>query len=143
MTIRLYNMSYNPIKIDKTIPGTYTEKSIDFKGDMNILDISFELGYDSSLLDKNYAYISDLGRYYFIKPVGIIGHRIIFSGHCDVLKSWSSAIKSSNCIATRSNFGNKSIPDPMILELPSERISYRKISSAISGGTYVAIIGGK
>lgn len=143
MNIRLYNMTYNPIKIDKSIPVAYTEKSIDFKGDMNILDISFELGYDSSLLNKNYAYIPDLGRYYFIKPVGIIGHRIVFSGHCDVLKSWSSAIKSSNCIATRSNMGNLTIPDPMILELPSEQISYRKLSTEITGGTYVAIFGGK
>lgn len=143
MTIRLYNMTYNPIKIAKSVPATYTEKTIDFKGDMNILDITFELGYDSSLLNKNYAYISDLGRYYFIKPVGIIGHRIVFSGHCDVLKSWSSAIENSNCIATRSNFKNNTIPDPMILELPSEHITYRKLSTAITGGTYVAILGGK
>lgn len=143
MTIRLYNLNYNPIKIVKTLPASYTEKSIDFKGDMNILDISFELGYDSSLLNKNYAYIVELERYYFIKPTGIIGHRIVFSGHCDVLKSWSSSIKSSNCIATRSNMGNTTIPDPMILELPNEKITYRKLSSAITGGTYVAILGGK
>lgn len=143
MEIRLYTMSYNPIKINKTLPGTYVEKSINFKGDMDVLDISFTLGYDSSLLTKNYAYIPDLGRYYFIKPVGITGQEILFSGHCDVLKSWSSIIKSSNCIATRSNFKNKTIPDPMILELPSEQITYRKLSTPITGGTYVAIIGGK
>ena len=143
MNIRLYNLTYNPIKINKTIPNTYTSKTIEFKGDMNILDISFELSYSSELIGKNYAYIPDLGRYYFIKPVGIIGQKILFEGHCDVLKSWSSVIKSSNCIATRSNFKNNTIPDPMILELPSEKITYRKLSSAITGGTYVAIIGGK
>lgn len=142
MTIRLYNITYNPIKIDKTIPGTYTEKSIDFKGDMNILDISFELGYDSSLLNKNYAYISDLGRYYFIKPVGIIGHRIIFSGHCDVLKSWSSSIKGSKCTATRSNFKNSNIPENMSIEIPQDKITYRRLSSEITGNTYICIIGG-
>ena len=143
MTIRLYNMTYNPIVINKTLPVSYTEKTVEFKGDIDLLDISFELAYDSSLMNKNYAYISDLGRYYFIKPVGIVGQRIIFSGHCDVLKSWSSNIKSSNCIATRSNMGNLTIPDPMILELPNEQITYRKLSTEITGGTYVAIIGGK
>lgn len=143
MNIRLYNLTYNHIKINKIIPDTYTSKTIEFKGDMNILDISFELSYSSELIGKNYAYIPDLGRYYFIKPVGIIGQKILFEGHCDVLKSWSSVIKSSNCIATRSNFKNNTIPDPMILELPSEKITYRKLSSAITGGTYVAIIGGK
>lgn len=142
MNIRLYNMAYNPIKVDKSIPVSYTEKSIDFKGDMNILDISFELGYDSILLNKNYAYIPDLGRYYFIKPIGIIGHRIVFSGHCDVLKSWSSSIKGSKCTATRSNFKNSTIPDNMYLEIPQEKITYRKLSTALSGNTYICIIGG-
>ena len=142
MNIRLYNMAYNPIKVDKSIPVSYTEKSIDFKGDMNILDISFELGYDNALLNKNYAYIPDLGRYYFIKPIGIIGHRIVFSGHCDVLKSWSSSIKGSKCTATRSNFKNNTIPDNMYLEIPQEKITYRKLSTALSGNTYICIIGG-
>ena len=142
MNIRLYNMTYNPIKIDKTIPETYTEKSVSFKGDMDILNITFTLGYDATLLNKNYAYISDLGRYYFIKPIGITGQEIIFEGHCDVLKSWSSAIKSSKCTATRSNFKNKNIPENMALGIPQDRITYRKLSSELSGNTYICIIGG-
>lgn len=142
MTVTFYQLSINPIVLNKTV-GTGTDKSCVVKDNLNVLNPIFELDFDSSILSKNYMYVQDLGRYYFITSIEIINHVIIVRGHVDVLKTYNSQIRSGKCTATRSNKKNLTIPDTMVISLPTEKIQYRKISSEITGGTYVLILGGK
>lgn len=142
MTVKFYQLSLNPIILNKTL-GTATDKSCTIKGNLDVLNPVFELDFDTSILTKNYMYVADLGRYYFITSIEIVNHIIIISGHVDVLKTYNSEIRSGKCIATRSNQKNNTIPDTMVMTLPTEKISYRKLSTPISGETYVLIIGGK
>lgn len=142
MTVYFYQLSINPIVLNKTV-GTPDTKSAIIKDNLDVLNPVFELDFDSSILSKNYMYVPDLGRYYFITSIEIINHVIIVRGHVDVLKTYNSQIRSGKCTATRSNKKNLTIPDTMVISLPTEKIQYRKISSEITGGTYVLILGGK
>lgn len=142
MTVKFYTMALNPIVLNKTL-GTATDKTCTIKDSLDVINPTIELDFDASILSKNYMYIPDLGRYYFITSIEIINHVIIVRGHVDVLKTYNSQIRSGKCTATRSNKKNLTIPDSMIVTLPTEKIQYRKVSSAITGGTYVLIIGGK
>lgn len=141
MVVKLYQVSINPIVLNKTL-GTATDKTCTIKDNLNVTDPVIELDFDSSILSKNYMYISDLGRYYFIRNIEIINHVIVITGHVDVLKTYGSQIRSGNCTATRSNFYNKNIPESLALSLPNDKISYRKLSPALTGDTYICIIGG-
>lgn len=142
MTVTFYQLSINPIVLNKTL-GAGTDKSCVVKDNLDVLNPVFELDFDASILSKNYMYVADLGRYYFITSIEIINHVIIVRGHVDVLKTYNSQIRSGKCTATRSNKKNLTIPDTMVISLPTEKIQYRKLSSEITGGTYVLILGGK
>lgn len=142
MTVYFYSMNLQINKVDKTL-GTPTTKTCTIKDNLDVLNPVIELDFDSNILTKNYMYIADLGRYYFINSIDIINHTIVVTGHVDVLKTYSSDIKNSNGIATRSQYYNKNLADKLIVPLENEKIRYRVLSSEITGGTYVAIIGGK
>lgn len=142
MIVTFYQLSINPIVLNKTL-GTGTDKTCVIKDNLDVLNPVFEMDFDASILSKNYMYVPDLGRYYFITSIEIINHVIIVRGHVDVLKTYNSQIRSGKCTATRSNKKNLTIPDTMVISLPTEKIQYRKISGEITGGTYVLIIGGK
>lgn len=141
MTVTLYQVSINPIVVNKSL-GTGTDKSCTIKDNLDVLNPVIELDFDASILSKNYMYIPDLGRYYFIQDIKIINHVIVVTGHVDVLKTYGSQIRSGQCTATRSNFYNKNIPESLALNLPNDKITYRKLSPALSGNTYICIIGG-
>lgn len=142
LNIKLYNMAFNPIVLNKQL-STPTDYSCVIKDAIDLMNPVIELEFDASILNKNYMYIPDFGRYYFIEPPKIVGKRIFIQGHVDVLKTYNSQIRSGNCTATRSNKKNNTIPDTMVMTLPSEKITYRKLSTGITGDTYVLIIGGK
>lgn len=141
MTVSLYSVSINPIVVNKEL-GTGTDKTCTIKDNLDVLNPVIELDFDASILSKNYMYIADLGRYYFITNIEIVNHTIIIAGHVDVLKTYGSQIKAGNCTATRSNFSNKNIPESLALKIPQNKIQYRKLSEALTGSTYICIIGG-
>ena len=93
MVVTLYQLSINPIVLNKTL-GTGVDKSCTIKDNLNVTDPVIELDFDSSILSKNYMYIADLGRYYFIRNIEIINHVIVITGHVDVLKTYNSQIRS-------------------------------------------------
>lgn len=142
MNVTFYSIDFDRNHVVKALPaGQVVSCNLLYPADLH--DPMLRLEHDASSMTYNYAYIPDFGRYYYVDPPELEGKEDIFSLHVDVLMSFSTDIKNSPCIATRSNKGNDDIPDPMILEIPSEKIMYRKLSTAITGGTYVAILGGK
>lgn len=141
MTINFYNAKIRKNEIDKIL-GTPIVKTCSLKDGVSIEDPVLYIKHDASLFGCNYVYIPDFGRYYFIMGREIDGDNEYITCHVDVLKSFASDIKASKGTATRSNFYNRNIPDSMALELPQDRIQYRKLSEALTGETYIAIIGG-
>lgn len=65
----------------------------------------------STLSGCNYMEISEFGRKYFITDVVAVSDKLsMVSGHCDVLSTYASGIKSNSCILKRSN----NVNDPWI-----------------------------
>lgn len=142
MNVTFYNTKIKKNEINKNL-GTGTVISCSLKNGSSIEDPVLLMEHSATMFNYNYAYIADFGRYYFIAGREIAEHTEYLTLHVDVLKSFANDIKASNGIATRSQIYNKNIADNLIVPLESERVTYRKLSSAITGGTYVAIIGGK
>lgn len=142
MIVNFYNAKIKKNELDKTL-GTATVKSCELKNGSSIEDPVLYMTHDADLFAMNYVYIPDFGRYYFISGREIAEHTEYITCHVDVLKTYANDIKNSNGIATRSQYYNRNLADKMIIPLESEKIRYRILSSAITGGTYVAIIGGK
>lgn len=141
MTVNFYNAKIKKNEINKTL-GTAIVKTCALKNGSSIEDPVLYMEHDATLFNTNYVYIPDFGRYYFISGRELVEHTEYITCHVDVIKSFADDIKSSKGTATRSNFYNRNIPDSMALELPQDRIQYRKLSDALTGETYICIIGG-
>lgn len=142
MNVTFYNATFNRKRVVKTLPSG-TTIAVSIKDICDLHDPVLRLVHDDSHMSFNYAYIPDFGRYYSVDPPEIDGKEDVFYLHVDTLMSFANDIKNSKGIATRSQYYNKNIADSLVMTLESEKVRYRKLSSAITGGTYVAIIGGK
>ena len=141
MIINFYNAKIKKNEINKSL-GTPIVKTCSLKNGSSIEDPVLYMEHDTQLFQTNYVYIPDFGRYYFVTGRELIDHTEYITCHVDVLKTFADDIKASKGTATRSNFYNRNIPDSMGLELPQDRVQYRKLSEALTGETYIAIIGG-
>ena len=142
MNVTFYNVTFNRKRVQKALPsGTTISASV--KDVCDLHDPVIRLVHDASHVHFNYAYVPDFGRYYYVDPPEIDGKEDIFYLHVDQLMSFANDIKASKGIATRSQYYNKNIADSLVMLTESEKVRYRKLSAAITGGTYVAIIGGK
>lgn len=141
MIVNFYNAKIKKNEINKTL-GTPIVKTCSLKNGSSIEDPVLYMEHDAQLFQTNYVYIPDFGRYYFVSGRELVEHTEYITCHVDVLKTFADDIKSSKGTATRSNFYNRNIPDSMGLELPQDRVQYRKLSEALTGETYIVIIGG-
>ena len=141
MIVNFYNAKIKKNEINKTL-GTAIVKTCELKNGSSIEDPVLYMQHDTSLFACNYVYIPDFGRYYFISGREIAEHTEYITCHVDVLKTYANDIKASTGTATRSNYYNKDIPDNMVVEIPTDKIQYRKLSQPITGETYICIIGG-
>ena len=145
MNIKFYTCSADPLKADKS--GSLTQlaelNGCTIIGDFNILFPRIKVTANANTKAANYCYLSDVDRYYFVKDkVGLSATHIELDLENDLRYNFLSVINNSDVTASRSNIYNKNIPDPMVLSVPQEKITYRKLSDALTGESYIAIIGG-
>lgn len=102
--IQLMNNSDPITKIDKapTNVGSAVEGTL--KDSSSIVDPVVLIELDSVPVNVNYAYIEAFNRYYFVRDVQSYRTGLWqFTMHCDVLKSFASAILSSPAVVARSS----------------------------------------
>jgi len=106
MILKLYNTSDSNNTIGKTLIDEETF-DITFKGEFDIINPIILLKSDAPIL-KNYAYIPEFDRYYFITSIQIQPNRIyeLFL-ECDVLETYKEDILASKGLVTRCTEGNK------------------------------------
>lgn len=106
MIIKLFNTTDSNNTIGKTLTDEQTF-DITFKDTFDIINPIVVLKSDVPIL-KNYAYIPEFGRYYFITSIHIQPNKIhkLFL-ECDVLESFKNDILASYGLVTRSAEGNK------------------------------------
>lgn len=141
MNVSFYNVKIKKNEIDKSL-GSAIVKTCELKNGSSVEDPVLYMVHDATLFNCNYVYIPDFGRYYFIVGREIAEHTEYITCHVDVLKTFENDIRESTVISTRSNFLNKQFNDNMIKPQSDKFVEYRKLGSALSGETYVAIIGG-
>lgn len=115
MQIDFYNNQSDPREIPKNITDKIT-KTGTLRDTANVQTPAIITAYNP--INKNYCYIPEFNRYYFINSVSTIRNGIFeISCKCDVLQSFLSDIENAPIIAARvsmgtDNFGfNNFVPD--------------------------------
>lgn len=143
MQIKLYNTSSERNRLSKVLTGEVNVTGY-LSEDTDVLNPTITVGYNTSLLSKNYCYIADFGRYYFITGFTIINQEIVLFLHVDVLMTYKDDIKNSKAriVRSASNF-DEYIIDDMIINESRTRTYQRKIGAGFSkANKYLMLIGG-
>lgn len=134
MTIDLYTNSSDPRVLDKTITAIASDITCRPALPFDILSPRIILSYTAANAAANYAYISELGRYYYISSVQLLtGLEMQLNLKVDVLKTYSSQIKSCTGTVIRSEsvgkpgiYPDSKLPiDPNRMELQSIKFNKR------------------
>lgn len=140
LSVKLGKTFDDPIVLEKNvtwIQGESGAKIFQCKPTDNcdILTPGIILGYTSDLAKCNYAYISDFGRYYFVKdPQLLTGGRMLLQLYVDVLYSWASTITNSPGVITRASLSAPTmIPDSQYPLYTSERVIQNAVFSNPNG----------
>lgn len=115
--------------------------------DFNIESPTFTVPIFSDFNKVNYAYINDLGRYYFVRIEVLTGQLLKLTLKSDALTSFWGSFGNSPCIAKRSSSApDYRIADGRELKLPKPHIVYRKTNLALTPATtnnYILTLTGK
>lgn len=114
MTIILYNVSDDDLKVNKTLgTAVATFTSINLLNEDDINNPYFDITYDATYLSINYAYVEAWHRYYFVDIVILSGNMMRFNLRVDRLMSFINPNKASltGYVERNANNFNKDIVD--------------------------------
>lgn len=148
MTIQFYNNSSDIRVVNKSLTAVGSPQTANFTDVVNYDDPLLKLDFDASFLGANYFYVSEWGKYYYIRSKDIIdGNFLYVTGHIDVLMSFKSAILNSQVIAQRSGSNaNAYIVDDYVGDKGTIKQYFRKSSTtpfSTQTKCYVLSIAGK
>lgn len=98
MNITLYNTGSDPNAINKTLTtiGTF---SCTLKAPVD--EENPEIRINGTALNANYAYIADMGRYYYLTPITQNNAFVVYQGKSDPLMSFKTGILASPAVVTK------------------------------------------
>lgn len=114
-TIKLYNVSDDPRKLNKTLTGEAEVKNVRPTDIVDLMNPSFILDYNENYTTKNYLWAAaPFNRFYFITDMMIdIGKKIVISCSADVLYTYRADIERINANIVRSESEKEHyLPDP-------------------------------
>jgi len=143
MQIKLYTTKSERNRLTKVLNNEVTltgnlERACDIVNPVIVLE------YDATLATKNYVYIAEFERYYFISNIVFDDETMIIYLHCDVLMSFRADILASiaRVIRSASNY-DVMIVDNMIINKANTRTYQRKIGNGFTrANKYLVLIGG-
>ena len=91
VTVTLYSFTKRENSTKQPV-GSGTDYSCIFMDDTSLMNPTFKLSIASNPIGKNYAYVSDFNRYYFITDISTSQGFWYISCKCDVLASFKSTI---------------------------------------------------
>ena len=121
-------VSSSPVeKIGKTLSAGSTYSCV-LKDGTSILDPVIFITTSDAVYNYNYMYISDFGRYYFIKDIVSVNcNKWEVHAHVDVLETYANAILSNTAVLKRqANLFNLYLDDPEFKTYNTETIQTLK-----------------
>lgn len=114
MQIVLYKCSSDPRVVTKTLSDAITYSTATARDAFDVMGGSIIIATSSDLSGYNYAYISDVGRYYYIKDITVLRDGVWqLTIAIDVLMTYDSAIRALHGTVDRqTNVNNGYISDP-------------------------------
>lgn len=142
ITINLYKyLSPNDhINKDLEMVGEYTGT---FRGEVSVLEPSFEIESTENLANVNYAWIESLKRYYYITNIVAVTDKLWrFYCHVDVLMTYKPQILEHEAIIARQeNQWNLYLNDGYAFKvLQKSRVIQKQFPNGFSGGSYVLLV---
>lgn len=138
MNIDFYTVSDPVNKMDKAL-GTATTKTGTLKSETDVINPVIQVAFNPTSF--NYAYISDFGRYYYMRDIRNISNDLWeVNLHVDVLKTYSAGIKASPAIIAKNEFRyNLYLNDPNYKCRQDSLVLINELSGAfpISNATFV------
>ena len=123
-----YNTNDNVNKINKNLSGS-EQTTCDIINMTNIINPSIVV--NSQYINKNYVYINDLSRYYFVKDITISNNMIIMQLEIDVLYTYKNEILNSTQYISRcEDYKFTDVKDELIQATEKKIIVTKKISDA-------------
>lgn len=143
MQIKLYTTKSERNRLTKVLNNEVTLTG-NLERACDIINPVILLEYDATLATKNYCYIADFERYYFISNIVFDDETMILYMHCDVLMSFRADILASiaRVIRSASNY-DVMIVDNMIINKANTRTYQRRIGNGFTrANKYLVLIGG-
>lgn len=128
------------IIVDKNLRQIGSYDNIIFLTDVNILNPVIRIqGNVAESDDFNYAYIPELGKYYYVNNINIVSNTIYeISLHVDVLMTYSAEIRNQEAVINRNRDNyNLYLNDDYFKAQNNNIISYRKFSGQMNPLCYV------
>lgn len=150
MNLTLYKTSNQDNVVNKVLENIKTVSSITAYDKIDIINPTFILSYDASLLTCNYLYCNELARYYYTKPSLDTGGRLVLTCSVDPLMSFKDDIYNAEATILRSeSIGRPTmIPDSQLPIIPNQsdiitQIGFNSISeltgSSLTNQDYILI----
>ncbi len=144
MEVRFYNNTSDNIVANKNISLVDTKQCV-LSGENVKESPRIITEYSANLLNANYCYIADLGRYYYVSGHELLsGGRMAFNTKTDLLKTCLSDIRNSTGTATRTgNKQNNDITDNLVVRTGKTTTTVRTFGEPIpttEGGSFVMVI---
>lgn len=114
MDIKLYHCSSDPRVVTKDISDMVSYNSATARDAFDVMGGSIIIATASDLSDYNYAYITDVGRYYYITDITVLRDGVWqLTLAVDVLMTYDTAIRALHGTVDRqTNVNNGYISDP-------------------------------
>lgn len=144
VTIKVYKYESPNDYINKTLTN---EKSYSgtFRDEVSVTDPIFEIETTDNLATWNYAYIEDLGRYYYITGIVAVTNKLwrIYC-HVDVLMTYKPQILAHDAIISRQEkMWNLFLNDGESFKVQqNSMIIQKEFPYGFSGTSYVMLVSG-
>ena len=132
-------------RVDKTLTNIFNKVCV-LKNDTEIINPTLVINANiSAMKNVNYFTINELGRSYFVKSIKSIRNGVVeVVGHCDVLSSNKTALRSNTAIISRNESKyNLYLDDGTFRTYSNPHILTRKFPAGFSDCEFVLAVAGR
>ena len=139
MDIKLYHCSSDPRVVTKDISDMVSYNSATARDAFDVMGGSIIIATSSDLSDYNYAYITDVGRYYYITDITVLRDGVWqLTLAVDVLMTYNAAIRALHGTVDRqTNVNNGYISDPEYKALTFSKIVTKSFPAAMDDDSII------